>query len=151
MILVGFTGTRDGMTFKQKVSFRDVLAEFRSIAGQEFHHGDCLGADAQAAWVAKALNYNVVCHPPSEARLRAFAPSDLVLDPRPYLSRNRDIVDGCAVLIACPKEFGEQHRSGTWSTIRYARSVGRRIILVQPNGNVVREGLSSPNLGPQNA
>lgn len=56
----------------------------------------------------------------------------------PYLQRNKVIVDRCGVLVAAPGEAQEQLRSGTWSTIRYARRVGRPVIMVLPDGTVVR-------------
>ena len=139
MILVGFTGTRDRMTYLQRESLRVVLAEFASPAGVELHHGDCVGADAEAAWIARAFGFRVVCHPPTDDSRRAFAPSDVTLPAEPFLSRNRAIVDACAVLVAAPSSFGEQYRSGTWSTVRYARRVGRRTVVVRPDGSVVRE------------
>jgi len=47
--------------------------------------------------------------------------------PTPYLSRNRAIVDETEMLIATPAEFTEQQRSGTWSTVRYARACGKKV------------------------
>jgi predicted Rossmann fold nucleotide-binding protein DprA/Smf involved in DNA uptake len=44
------------------------------------------------------------------------------------------------VLVACPREeHGEETRSGTWSTVRYARRVGRPVIVVRPSGRIERE------------
>ena len=55
--------------------------------------------------------------------------------PKPYLERNKDIVDETGLLIATPK--GEEIvRSGTWSTIRYARKNHKKIIIIMPNGNL---------------
>ena len=46
--------------------------------------------------------------------------------PKPYLDRNRDIVDACEVLLATP-DGPERLRSGTWSTVRYARKIGKPV------------------------
>jgi len=140
MIRVGFTGTRVGLTFRQKVVLKGVLAEFvgKDPEGCEFHHGDCIGADAETAWLAKGAGYIVVVHPPTDERLRAFAPGDLVLPAEPYLDRNRAIVDVCSTLIAAPKDPFEQGRSGTWMTVRYAKRVGRPAIVVFPSGGIDR-------------
>lgn len=136
-MIVGFTGTRDGMTGQQRRELRRALASLAGDGRPAFHHGDCIGADAEAVFIARKLRYLIVTHPPTDDRLRAFAPSDLIIDPEPYLKRNRTIVDTCAVLIATPKEAIEQLRSGTWSTVRYALSVSRHTIVIQPSGLLV--------------
>lgn len=50
----------------------------------------------------------------------------------PYLERNKHIVDNCEIMIACPKEVEHTVRSGTWSTIRYAWRVKRKITIIPP-------------------
>lgn len=40
-----------------------------------------------------------------------------------YLQRNKDIVNNCKYLIACPYSNKEQFSSGVWSTIRYAKKL----------------------------
>ena len=121
---IGFTGTQEGMSEKQRSSLRQVLAGFFADGARVFRHGDCVGADAQAHAIAKAIGFRVVIHPPSDDSKRAFCQGDVVLTPRPYLLRNRHIVDASGVLIATPKG-DEELRSGTWSTVRYARKVRR--------------------------
>jgi hypothetical protein len=130
---IGFTGTQEGMSEKQRSSLRQVLASFFADGARVFRHGDCVGADAQAHAKAKAAGFRVVIHPPSDDSKRAFCQGDAVLTPRPYLVRNRHIVDASSVLIATPKGDDEL-RSGTWSTIRYARKVRRdfRIRVITP-------------------
>jgi len=59
---------------------------------------------------------------------------------KPYLDRNQDIVDGADILIAAPNEDKEIVRSGTWSTVRYARKSKKKIILVLRSGEVIEEG-----------
>lgn len=116
---VGFTGTRHGMTSIQYPTFDAVLAQEPLV----LHHGDCVGADADAHRTARQRsNVSVVVHPPTDSKLRAFCDYDLLLAPLPYMDRNRAIVDASDVLIACPYEIVEPEfgRSGTWSTIRYA-------------------------------
>ena len=60
-----------------------------------------------------------------------------ILDPRPYLARNRDIVDASDLMLACPAEQQEVLRSGTWATIRYALKRDKHLIVIHPNGAAV--------------
>lgn len=130
----GFTGTQQGMTLPQKISLRHFLM---GGAG-EFHHGDCVGADAEAHAIALDCGYCPVLHPPTNYTKRAWCevPLHLMRPERPYLDRNKDIVDETVALIATPAEADEQPRGGTWSTVRYARKKGRPIVLILPDGKI---------------
>lgn len=133
-VVVGFTGTQDGMTEEQ---FYAVLALLQELTPLFAHHGDCVGADADFHEICTQLGIPVILHPPTDERKRAFcADTFKILPARPYLERNDDIARICTDLIATPKEYVEQLRSGTWSTVRYSRKYGRRIHLVMPNGKV---------------
>lgn len=141
---VGFTGSREGMTEAQLRAFRKGAAELFTDPSNAFHHGCCVGADEQAAVAVRAHHtpaVSIIGHPPSHyAQLSetACAVNDENHDPRPYLDRNRDIVDASDVLMACPKGPEEQ-RSGTWATVRYGRRKGKRIVIVWPDGTVTEE------------
>jgi hypothetical protein len=131
VIAVGFTGTQAGMTPQQRARLGQLL-QGRQV---EFHHGDCIGADAEAHEVALAFGARIVIHPPTNEAKRAFCwRADQVLDPKPYLMRNRAIVRATGRLIAAPKEMSEQLRSGTWMTTRFARNLGRPIWILWPDG-----------------
>ena len=124
-MIIGFTGTKKGMTKYQKDKVRSTLEECYEISGTNiFHHGDCIGADAEAHDIAADIGYYIVIHPPKDPKARAFktAFQYQMMLPKPYLDRNRDIVDSCQLLIATP-DGPEVLRSGTWSTIRYANKV----------------------------
>lgn len=127
---IGFTGTSRGATAQQKLQFANI------IAGKEFHHGDCVGADAECARIARLTGLRIIGHPPSNPKKRAYFPSDENRLPEEYLVRNRAIVAETEMLVACPKESEEVLRSGTWATIRYARSAKRRIIIILPDGTI---------------
>lgn len=129
---VGFTGTRDGLTADQESVLRQWLHDGGAMG---FHHGDCVGADAQAHDIAKGEGYWIIVHPPDRNGLRAHKVGDETREPRPYLLRNQDIVDAAGILVACPGEMTEQVRSGTWSTIRYARAVGKPVQIIYPDGS----------------
>ena len=97
---VSFTGTRQGMSAWQKQQLAKFLEEHRSQVAL-FAHGACSGADLEAHDLVRD-----VC-----GSLTFIA-----------LKRDRDIVDcGCDLLLAAPLQMSEVLRSGTWSTIRYAR------------------------------
>lgn len=131
---VGFTGTRHGMTTAQTRAVRALLTDLQAHHGADvFHHGDCIGADDQAATVAHDLGFWVVAHPPTNRRVRAYGYYDELRCPAPYLARNRAIVDACHRMIACPATAMEEQRSGTWSTIRYARRRGVRMAVLSPH------------------
>src|SRR6516162_2726397 len=108
---MGFTGSREGMTNRQKETFRQVLAKYGPT---EFHHGDCLGADAEAHAIVKSScpTAKIIIHPPSSDSLRALCQGDSHLPPKPYLARNQDTVYEYEVLVAAPKTTKEQLRSG---------------------------------------
>ena len=133
-MIYGFTGTRDGATDAQKTSMRVYFDKHRATG---FRHGCCKGADEDAVTIFAGV-VPIYAHPPlvkSYLSGYAFSLSDVVLEAKEYLERNRDIVDLSAKLAACPKG-PEELRSGTWSTIRYAAKVGKPCVIFWPDGRV---------------
>ena len=135
----GFTGTRQGLDEEQIFELEVLLREFKKwhdtthTSPPVFHHGDCIGADDQAASTANWLDYYVVAHPCFITSQRAYNPcSRIVLTPKAPLERNHDIVEIADYIIACPASQEEEQRSGTWATIRYARKMGKRVTLITP-------------------
>lgn len=137
---VGVTASRDGLTEPQADLAYRFLDGLRATGATELHHGDCVGGDAALADMARDLGYRLIAHPPTAPVLRAHVPSDVVLPATGYLARNRRIVDDTHVLVAFPNTPEEQVRSGTWSTVRYARQVRRRHHVVGPAGDLVEVG-----------
>lgn len=135
----GFTGTQRGMTTAQW----QVVGTFLRNSHGKLHHGDCVGADAEAHDIALKLGLEIVIHPPLYDTKRAFCSGyHEIRMPKPYLSRNKDIVLETEQLIAAPGEEEEQVRSGTWSTVRYARSLKRAISIVLPDGRTIVENVN---------
>lgn len=134
-MLVGFTGTQRGMTPQQYQTVWELLCARRQATG-EFHEGDCIGADAQAAFLAREAGFRIICHPPENDTKRAFFPADETWPAAPYLNRNKTIVNRSQEMIATPGEVEEQLRSGTWSTIRYAVKTRKPVSIVFPDGLV---------------
>jgi len=136
-MIVGFTGTQRGMTPNQKASFNAALDDIDEITLiKEFHHGDCIGADADACEVVKKCfpETEVHRHPPEHSAKRAFTEADVDYPKKRYLDRNQDIVDACDILIAAPAEIDEKLRSGTWATVRRARKAHKDLLLIYPSG-----------------
>ena len=121
------------MTAEQK---RDVEHTLRLNKPNEAHHGDCKGADKQFHDIAKSFGYEITVHPPIDDKKRAFCKGDYSTAPKEYLARNKDIVDACDILIATPKSAAEEVRSGTWSTIRYAKKTHKRGVIIFPDGKI---------------
>jgi hypothetical protein len=121
---IGFTGTQIGMSQHQKEQFVLKLLELDPI---EFHHGDCIGADAEAHDIVREFLPNVIIHihPPIISSKRAHKSGDIIHNEAGYLERNHYIVDDTDCLIGTPKTDTEELRSGTWATIRYARKMNK--------------------------
>jgi len=137
---LGVTGTRNDITEAQfdklKYFFDKCPADYKGI---EFHHGDCLGADAQAAEMALEYGMRLICHPPIVKKFRAFVKSEETRTPLDYLARNHQIVQKSNAMVALPKESSEVQRSGTWATIRYAIKSGKTILIIFPDGSMTTE------------
>lgn len=123
VVRVGFTGSRLDPTPAQRPWVRAMLMQLY-VPGASFHHGDCVGSDVFGAEVARALGYQLVAHPPSDPRLRAYIPSHITHPPLPYAQRNGNIVARSTALVGLPRwpeHDVRSKRSGTWQTIRMAR------------------------------
>jgi hypothetical protein len=134
---LGFTGTRQEPTDEQLDAIRNWLLNHYNI--NQLHHGDCVGADKAIHGIVEewfSAHIWVVLHPPVDSRLRAFCHADEMRLPRPYLERNREIVNETDHLLAVPQTAVEAIRSGTWSTVRYARSHHRPITVILPTGEL---------------
>jgi len=123
------------MTDAQKRALEDLLV---GRPCGRVHHGDCIEADAAAHDIAIRLGKHPVIHPPIDPKYRAFksAPASHMREPLPYLERNHAIVNESDFLIAAPSG-PETLRSGTWATVRYARKVGKRVLVIMPNGEIL--------------
>jgi hypothetical protein len=121
--VIGFTGTRRGMTTRQVETLTKLLRG--GIA--TLHHGGALGADREAVGIAERLGIACVGHVPAEH------------NPKALLARNHDIVAAVDGLIAAPHGIEEQARSGTWATVRYARAARKPVVIIWPDGTLTRE------------
>jgi hypothetical protein len=143
MLRIGFTGTRQGLSDVQHLNLYE---EIKRLSGRatHAHHGCAIGADDEFAQLAATClepGRIIVGHPsniPSQTSERAVRNCTEVRPAKPPLERNKDIVAACGILLACPAG-PEELRSGTWATCRYARKVGRPIVIIWPSGEIARE------------
>ena len=127
---IGFTGTRFGMSATQIEWLEEF---FKTHDVTQFHHGDCVGADEEAHKIAdKVFGIKTFVHPPINEKHRAYCLGDVIYLAKPYMERNKDIVLATDKLVAMPRTVGETNRSGTWSTVRYARKTHKDIHMVPP-------------------
>jgi hypothetical protein len=146
---IGYTGTQRGMTGAQAEAVAKLLC-LHGTCGFVGHHGDCVGGDAQFDALARlAPGFDRMhIYPCTITEKRAYctpvAGRDVVYYSRAPLDRNHDIVHAVTYMIAAPKSMHEELRSGTWTTVRYARKAGKPIAVVFPNGAVVYDGPAWP-------
>jgi hypothetical protein len=128
---LAYTGTQHGMNAAQR---HRVFLLTIGLDPEKVHHGDCIGGDAEFHRIARQANLYVVRHPPIALGKRAFCDYDEDRDPEEFLDRNHTMIDESDALIAAPRTSTEVVRSGTWATIRYARTQGKPVYIVQPSG-----------------
>ena len=137
---IGLTGTRQGMTDRQHEVVVDLV--LRS-SFKEAHHGDCIGADAEFHEILECCKdsseFEIVIHPPTNSRQRAFCKCDRLLPEKSYTERDQDMVLASDVVLAISLHHWEMDRSGTWNTVRFARRKGRQILIIWPDGTTKME------------
>lgn len=128
------------MTLAQMDGVADLLNAWKRPE-MDFHHGDCVGADAQAHDLAGRVNAKRIVHPPVDNTHRAWVSFyDEIREPKSHFARNRDIVDETDVLIAAPPymdDITKDTRGGTAYTVNYARKRGKPVYIVRPDGSVI--------------
>jgi hypothetical protein len=137
---VGFTGTRKGMTDAQKDAVEKLMEGSYLTSGDwEFHHGDCVGADADAHDIARGCGAYIVVHPgPNDSQRAGCKADEECRRGVSFFARNRDIVNDTDLIIATPRLMQLEEQGGTSYTVRYARKVGKTVYIVWPDGSVTR-------------
>lgn len=142
-MILGFTGTRGGWTKVQREVIRQCLGALPELV----LHGGAEGSDEEfdvllreAGMPGAGIAIYAMAHRMEfwQARIPA---ADLVLTRSEWapLSRNKFIAKECDHLLVTPFEMEEVLRSGTWATVRYARSFGKPITIILPDGSIVEE------------
>jgi hypothetical protein len=148
--VVGVTATRSGMRTPQLATARTILTTLRDAGAAYLHHGDCIGGDDQFDSLADDLGYHIVIHPPTDSRFRAYClgqrgattargKTRRELPPRRFLDRNQQIVMATGILLGASAHGHEHVRSGTWSTIRFARARRMPRVVLWPDGRATIE------------
>lgn len=129
---VGFTGTRSGMTDKQRAAVATLLFK---LSPDSSVHGDCLGADADFDAICKEQQIDCGIRPCTFDNMRAWCDSEVLAEPKRPMERNRDIVADADVMIACPPNYERIRKgSGTWATIGFAQRAEKKLWIVYPDG-----------------
>ena len=135
-MIIGFTGTREGMTALQARALVQVILDLGGDY-REAHHGDCVGADWEFDKICRDLGFDkIVVHPPKDPKLRAYC-DGVILPEKEYKDRNQDIVNASTLIIGAPNVYGYQPRSGTWQTIGMAQKKNNLHVVVFPDGSVI--------------
>jgi len=141
-LTVGFTGTQKGVTALQK---KRVASLLQALVPNAVVHGGCIGADSDFSLIwskfHKQHDYQYdffQCVFPSNIKsTQGEIYGQFILYPeKPPLVRNKIIVDKSDIIIAAPRQEREIIRSGTWSTIGYARKKEKPIYIVFSSGTI---------------
>lgn len=143
-MILGFTGTRHGMTERQRFAVAEFLYEQRPT---ETHSGDCKGADSEfldsALLCAGNFPPRTHGHPCDIEKWRAFRKYDVLHPVKPPAERNYDIVSACDELLAAPRTMKREPHSGTWQTIDIAVAAKKNLTKIWPDGTIERSGYAS--------
>lgn len=125
-----FAGTRNGMTDKQKAEVEQLLKELKVTT---LYHGSAVGADEEASLIALRLGINVRGFPGNvDADRSRAAHADNWEKPAPPLTRNKAMVKRAHIVVGAPDGPERPRGSGTWSTIRFAKTAGKKVYVVEP-------------------
>lgn len=144
---LAFSGSREGMTLRQKTTFFSRLEEIAAPYGleniQSFHHGVSGESDKIAHYAARALHFWIIGHPCDIEKYRFDCICDEWRPIKPPLDRNQDMVDElcltpAGLLVATPNvDIRPKGRTGgTWSTIIRAKKADLPFEIIQLNGKI---------------
>lgn len=135
---IGFIGTRNGMSESQIKSFESFISSLQNKS-IEFHHGDCIGSDETSHKIVESLKtkkeIKIIGHLPKYKKYRAFCKFDMEFMPKDYAERNKNIINYTDILIAVPDRT-EEFNSGTWRSIRYAKSQNKIVYIIHKSGRI---------------
>jgi hypothetical protein len=132
---ISVTATRIGLTTKQS---KAAVMLLRKLKPDILIHGAANGGDSELHDLAKLMGINVEVYPAvgvaSNVNNLHYVDGDVIHFPAAPLVRNKTMIDAASITLAFPGEMYEVLRSGTWASIRYARSKGTTLYIIYPNG-----------------
>ena len=129
---IGFIGTQKEMTKVQRAEVIKQIHQFySSLDVCLFHYGDPIGDNAEAAEIAKEINYCIIGHPSDNEAFHASFPNHFTAHPFENEVRNRNIINSCKVLIIT----SENMNSTIWSFINYVYN--HKVIVIFPDGRIL--------------
>ena len=142
--IIGFTGSRDGMTDQQKTNVMKSVALVRKAKERVcVVHGDCIGADADFHHICLAFEVLIYIRPCTFENMRAYSKNvKTEYPPERPMARNRKIVADANIMFACPPNMEViKSGSGTWATIGFARKANKPLLIFYPDGSFDSENL----------
>lgn len=144
--IVAVTGTERGGTTAQLRLARAILFAWSPTV---LIHGGCIGVDDELDQLACELSIRREVFPAQvdykkrvpEHLLLGRKHSSVVIHPvQPPLVRNRIMVRRASRALALPGEAREVVRSGTWATVRFARTLLPReyVVVIAPDGSRIQ-------------
>lgn len=136
---IALTGSRQGMTDAQKHCVYHLIHEIRP---ERARHGDCIGSDEQFHQLVREHSpmVQIIGYPPTDPKNRAWCEFDITMPEEDYHVRDQRMVHDSQMLLATP-HGPEYPRSGTWTTIRFARGLLRPIKIIWPDGSITEENV----------
>lgn len=162
-MILGFTGTRRGMTEQQ---IHTVIHWIEKFKPDSVVHGCCVGADEQFDKICRERGVPRLGLPgnqehmvmrlaqlqpsrpqPAADSTAGFSPENLAADrigltlesPALNLIRNRKIVEMSQIVLSCPKEMSEPlatRAGGTWMATRLSQAMKKQLIIIYPSGEM---------------
>lgn len=133
-MVIGFIGSHDGLTKKQKVEVFQCLEE-KVAAGEQIVglHGDEMGGDHDFNDICVSLSVPTRCRPSTQSRLRAWTGAMEIAGPEAPQVRDQKIVRNCDFLIICPDEhISILGLTAASCAVDMARLAGRLHLVVRP-------------------
>lgn len=134
-IIIGMTASRFGFSDMQNRRVDEILDFYADFIGI---HGDCKGGDEQFDRKCKTRGKIRWAYPgfpagrTNDFRWRAWCDCEKIFEPRPFMVRNRHIVEACDLLIGCPQNGSPS--SGTNLTIKLAKQLRKNHVVIDRQG-----------------
>lgn len=136
-MILGFTGTRKGLREGQLISLERLMKFYRENGYDTLVHGGAIGADTDAHNLGRKLQYKIEVRPGPYTKVHLLNGGFFLYPRKPYIERDKDIVNQCDILFGCTATEYEEMRSGTWTTLRYARKTEKELKIILPDGYVI--------------